>query len=83
MKTIRQNVSSKGIKFSIFRDEIIIGRATLYLMNNDLHDRPFGLLEDVYVDKASRKLGVGTTLVQTIIEEAKAQNCYKLSNCSP
>ena len=78
MKTLRQSISSSGIKFSIYDDNSVVGRATLYMMRNDLHDRPFGLMEDVFVDKSIRKKGLGTTLVKKIIDEAKAQGCYKL-----
>ena len=78
MKTRRQSISSKGIKFSIYDNNSIVGRATLYLMKNDLHSRPFGLMEDVFVDKSTRNKGLGTTLVNLVIDEAKAQGCYKL-----
>jgi len=47
-------------------------------MNNDLHDRPFGLMEDVYVHESVRGQGIGTKLVKEIIKIAKAQGCYKL-----
>jgi hypothetical protein len=51
--------SAEGIRFSIRRDDREIARAYLYLMHNDLHAAPFGLLEDVYVDEAHRGEGEG------------------------
>lgn len=68
----------KGIKFSLKRDGKEVARATLYVMSNDLHDEPFGLLEDVMVDEELRGQGIGTAIVKKIAEEAKEQNCYKL-----
>lgn len=55
-----------------------VGRAFLYVMYNDLHDRPFGLMEDVYVDESVRGQGIGTQLVNKVIEMARNQKCYKL-----
>ncbi len=55
-----------------------VGRAYIYLMYNDLHDQPFGLMEDVYVDESYRGKGVGSELAKQVIELAKEANCYKL-----
>lgn len=54
------------------------GRVWLYVMYNDLHKEPYGLLEDVFVDENQRGKGTGTALVQAAIEEAKKIGCYKL-----
>ena len=72
------NVETKGIRISVTDNGTEVGRAYIYLMYNDLHDRPFGLMEDVYVDKAYRGKGVGSELVKQVIELAKEANCYKL-----
>ena len=55
-----------------------IGRLFLYILRNDLHKEPFAFLEDVFVEAEYRKHGIGSQLVQKAIEEAKAQNCYKI-----
>jgi GNAT superfamily N-acetyltransferase len=47
-------------------------------MKNDLHQKPFGLLEDVYIDPKYRGKGRGTSLVQFIINRAKEMGCYKI-----
>lgn len=76
-----QQVKAKchGIKLFICdNDNKEIARAHLYIMYNDLHDRPFGFMEDVYVNESLRGQGTGTELVNKIIKLAKENNCYKL-----
>jgi GNAT superfamily N-acetyltransferase len=73
-----QTVEARGIKFSLLENEQEVARAYLYIMHNELHQEPFGLLEDVYVDERYRGSGWGTKLVQQVIIVAKEQNCYKL-----
>ena len=72
------DVEAKGIRISITDDGFEVGRAYIYLMHNDLHDRPFGLMEDVYVEESYRGRGIGSELVRKVIEIAKNSNCYKL-----
>lgn len=67
-----------GIKFVAEEDGREIGRVFLYILKNDLHDQPFGFLEDVFVGEAHRSRGLGGDLVKAVIAEAKAQGCYKL-----
>ena len=71
-------IKAEGIRFSVQHDGRETGRATLYLLRNDLHDRPFGLLEDVFVEEWARGSGIGTKLVTHAIREAQARGCYKL-----
>ena len=59
MKVERQERSAKGIRFSIRGVGGELARAYLYVMTNDLHAAPFGLLEDVYVDGSQRGNGLG------------------------
>tara|TARA_Y100000310_G_C20629360_1_gene787733 strand:+ start:543 stop:869 length:327 start_codon:yes stop_codon:yes gene_type:complete len=77
MEIKQKEVKSSGIKFFIEKDGEEVARATLYLMHNDLHQRPFGLLEDVFVKEEFRGQGLGTEIVKKVLEEAK-QRCYKL-----
>jgi GNAT superfamily N-acetyltransferase len=78
MNVERQERSAKGIRFSIRGGGGELARAYLYVMTNDLHDAPFGLLEDVYVDESQRGNGLGTALVKEVVAAAKAAGCYKL-----
>ena len=74
----KTDVNAKGIRISITDNDVEVGRAYIYLMHNDWHDRPFGLMEDVYVDETYRGRGIGSELVNKVIEIAKEANCYKL-----
>ena len=78
MKVDRQDRTAKGIRFSMSDNGREIARAYLYVMTNDLHDAPFGLLEDVFVDESERGSGLGTALVNEIISAANELGCYKL-----
>jgi len=77
MKIEKQKIKVSGIKFLVLDGEKEIGRAFLYFMNNDLHKRPFGYIEDVFVAESQRGKGVGTKLVQAMITEAE-KKCYKI-----
>lgn len=74
----QKKISAYGIKFYVEKDGQEVGRAYLYVMNNDLHKEPFGLMEDVYIDESLRGQGMGTDLVETLVAEAKKVGCYKL-----
>lgn len=55
-----------------------VARASLVLISNEMNPRPYGLLEDVFVREADRGGGLGTGLVERVIELARQQGCYKL-----
>lgn len=74
----KATLPSQAVKFTLERDGTVIGRAYLYLIYNDLHDAPYGLLEDVFVEEPYRGQGIGTQLVQAVVDEAKARGCCKL-----
>lgn len=72
------NVSGVGVKLYVQREGLDVAHAYLYVLRNDLHDRPFGFMEDVFVDASHRGQGLGSSLVQRVIEEARRRDCYKL-----
>ena len=74
----QEEIIATGTKFSMVQNGKEVARAYLYLLSNDLHKRPFGFMEDVFVDEALRGQGIGTELVKKVIEEAKQRDCYKL-----
>ncbi|MBU0545807.1 GNAT family N-acetyltransferase [Patescibacteria group bacterium] len=77
---IEKEIKKKNysIKFSAKKNNEEIGRAYLCLIFNDLHEKPYGLLEDVFVQEKNRRSGLGTRLIQTVINEAKVLGCHKL-----
>jgi GNAT superfamily N-acetyltransferase len=72
-------ISTIGIKFFI-NDSTgkEIARAYLYVLKNDLHQKPFGFMEDVFIDESLRGQGFGTKIVNQLIDYAKKEGCYKL-----
>lgn len=79
-KEVKDNC--RAVKITVEENGQVLGRAYLYLIKNDLHPEPYGLLEDVFVEEAARGRGLGTALVRAVVEEAKAQGCYKLVGTS-
>ena len=69
---------STFIKITLDENGKEAGRAYLYLIKNNLHEEPYGLLEDVFVEEKYRGQGLGTKLMKEIIAEAKKHSCYKL-----
>ena len=78
VKVDRRSRPAHGIRFSVDGPTGEIARAYLYVMTNDLHAEPFGLLEDVFVDESRRGSGLGTALVREVIAAAREAGCYKL-----
>ena len=69
---------AKRIRSSIDKEGTEIARAYLYILTNDLHDAPFGFIEDVYVNSAHRGTGAGRELLNAVLTRAQAEKCYKL-----
>lgn len=67
-----------AIRFSAQDEGNEIGRAYLYFIHNDLHEKPYGIMEDVFVSESHRGEGVGTELVHAVINGAREKECYKL-----
>ena len=78
MDIMKDVVKAEGVRFSLVREGREVARAYVYLMTNNLHDHPFALLEDVFVDESARGKGLGTAVVRAAIAEAQARGCYKM-----
>ncbi|MFH1427771.1 MAG: GNAT family N-acetyltransferase [Patescibacteria group bacterium] len=78
MNIKKEKIVSESIRFSVIDNGKIIGQADLCLFKNKFHDRPFGLLESVFINEDCRGQGIGTKLVKEAINETKELNCYKL-----
>lgn len=74
----KQSVSISGIRFAISEKNKELARGYLYLLKNDLHERPYAFIEDLYVAETKRKAGLGSEIVQAMIEEARKRDCYKI-----
>ncbi len=73
---------SKVVKFEVKEGKKQVARAFLYVIQNDLHKKAYGLLEDLYVDESVRGQGLGTKLLLQAISEAKKLKLYKLIGTS-
>ncbi|MEK6809216.1 MAG: GNAT family N-acetyltransferase [Nanoarchaeota archaeon] len=78
MQLQTKEISASGVKIILKENDQQIGRGFLYLLHNDLHPEPFGLMEDIFVEEAFRGKGHGEKITQALIEEAKKRGCYKL-----
>jgi len=77
MEIKQKKIKAGGIKLCVEVNGREVAHAYLYILTN-LHDRPFGFMEDVFVDESYRSQGLGTKLVEELIKAAKKNNCYKL-----
>lgn len=69
----------RGIRLSAKdEDGNEIGRVWLYVIWNNLHSRPYGYVEDLYVEEDARGLGVARELMRALLREADRQCCYKV-----
>ncbi|MDO8510724.1 MAG: GNAT family N-acetyltransferase [Nanoarchaeota archaeon] len=78
MQLQTKEISASGVKIILEENGRQIGRGFLYLLHNDLHTEPFGLMEDIFVEESFRGQGHGGKITAAIIEEAKRRGCYKL-----
>ena len=70
-----------AVKITAEENGTVLGRAYLYVIFDDRHDKPYGLF-DVFVGEDERGKGLGTKLVEAVIAEAKTRECYKLIGTS-
>lgn len=78
LNTKKQKFSTNQIKFFIEKDGREIARAFLVPIFNQLHKKPYGLLEDVFVEEEFQGMDSGTKLVLEAEKEAKALGFYKI-----
>jgi len=55
-----------------------VAHGYLFLITNDKHQEPYGLLEDLFVSPTQRLKGYARELINKIITRAKEEKCYKL-----
>ena len=54
-----------------------IARGTLYILKNR-NPRPFGFIEDIFVEQCSRGEGYGRIVIERLLKTAKEEDCYKV-----
>lgn len=65
--------------FGAFADETLVAMLTLHLMPNVTWDaRPYALIENVITTSTYRKRGIGKQLMRFAIQQAWAQNAFKI-----
>ena len=82
MKLSKTQKPSKVVRLEVKDGKKAVGRAYLYIIKNDLHNRPYGLLEDLFVKEEFRSRGLGKQLLFAAVAEAKKRKLYKLVGTS-
>lgn len=70
--------ASYQIKFTVHEEGELMGWGFLVVINNDRHQEPYGIMENVYVLPEHRGKGYGKQITSAIIKKAKELGCYKL-----
>ncbi len=78
MQIEQQQNTSSYYKYTIQEDGREVARCFLFLIKNGLRDKPYALLEDVYVEEHCRGKGYGSQLVKHAIKHAKELECTKI-----
>ena len=71
-------ITTRGKKLTITKDGKEIARVYLYFIRNELHEKPYALMEDLFVQEEFRGQGLGKQMVKAAVEEAKKEGCYKV-----
>jgi|TARA_B110001454_G_scaffold125792_1_gene117363 glucosamine-phosphate N-acetyltransferase len=76
---LRKIISNPGHIIDVVEENgKIIGSATLFIEQKFIHNGgKVGHIEDVVVSKEYEGRGIGIKLVTSLLEKAKAMNCYK------
>ena len=73
---------SYAVKIALEEGSRVMGWGYLYVIFQDRHKEPYGMMENVYIEPEFRSRGLGGKLVQLLIDEAKTRGCYKLVGTS-
>jgi len=76
LKKISQN-QNHAIFVATYQNKVI-GATTILIEQKFIHDGgKVGHIEDVVVSKEFQSKGIGAIIIQTVLEYAKSQGCYK------
>ncbi len=65
-------------RLSIKNNDKEIAHVYCYLIENDLHEAPYALVEDLAVLEVARGKGLARMLMNSIVDIAKREGCYKI-----
>lgn len=82
MFILKKKQQQNAIRLSAHENGEELGALYLYLIKNDSHKEPYGLLEDLFVKEPYRKRGIGSALVTEAVGECKRLGCYKVIGTS-
>jgi ribosomal protein S18 acetylase RimI-like enzyme len=74
----RRRAKARGTKFVCLDGTLEVARTYLYILRNDLHEQPFGYIEDVFCEPAYRGRGLVSRLHEMAVAEARRRGCYKI-----
>ena len=72
----KTDILFKGTRISIKKNEKEVAHSYIYIFPNDRGLVAY--LEDVFVEEGYRKMGFGTDIIKTAIQEAESSGCYKI-----
>ncbi|MEK6951099.1 MAG: GNAT family N-acetyltransferase [Nanoarchaeota archaeon] len=78
MELHASRLAGKGSRLTFTKEGKEIARLRLYFIENDLHQQPYALIEDLFVQEEFRGQSLGRKLMLAAIEEAKRNGCYKI-----
>ncbi len=78
----QKKVDAEGVKFFILDKDTEVAHAFLYILRNDLHEKPFGFMEDVFVHEEYRGRGYAKEILEDLLNEARKRGCYKVVGTS-
>jgi GNAT superfamily N-acetyltransferase len=78
MEIKKSKIDLFATKLNILNEGEEIARISIIYIKNDLHEEPYALIEDLYVEEFYRGKGYARKLFEAAIEEAKKANCYKI-----
>lgn len=59
-------------------DQGEIARVWVYFIRNDLHDRPYALIEDLFVEPRARGRRLADEIMREAHDAARDNDCYKV-----
>lgn len=78
MEMQQENIQALAKKLTWQENGKEVGRIFVYFIKNDLHEQPYALIEDLFIEEKFRGQGLGTKLIRKAVEEARKAGCYKI-----